>query len=97
MRIGLLGELEVLGDDENDVAISGAKLRALLALLALHVAPSRSKMTTRRWPSRWAGTASRARPSRQTSALASAAIIESATAGSSCSARQRDPSVSAAQ
>ena len=36
MRIGLLGELEVHDDDGRDVAISGAKLRALLAVLALH-------------------------------------------------------------
>ena len=37
MRIGLLGELEVLDDDGNDVTVAGAKLRALLAVLALHV------------------------------------------------------------
>ncbi len=37
MRIGLLGELEVLDDEGNDVALAGAKLRALLAVLALHV------------------------------------------------------------
>jgi predicted ATPase/DNA-binding SARP family transcriptional activator len=37
MRIGLLGELEVLDDAGGDVAIAGAKLRALLAVLALHV------------------------------------------------------------
>src|SRR6478752_10882907 len=37
MRIGLLGELELLDDDENDVTIAGAKLRSLLAVLALHV------------------------------------------------------------
>jgi predicted ATPase/DNA-binding SARP family transcriptional activator len=37
MRIGLLGELEVVDDEANEVTISGAKLRALLALLALHV------------------------------------------------------------
>ena len=36
MRIGLLGELEVHDDDGREVAISGAKLRALLAVLALH-------------------------------------------------------------
>src|SRR5471032_2063413 len=37
MRVGLLGGLEVLDDDDRDVAIAGAKLRALLALLTLHV------------------------------------------------------------
>ncbi|MEO7556049.1 MAG: AfsR/SARP family transcriptional regulator [Acidimicrobiales bacterium] len=37
MRIGLLGELEVLDDEDNHVTIAGAKLRALLAVLALHV------------------------------------------------------------
>ncbi len=37
MRIGLLGELEVLDDEGNNVAVAGAKLRALLAILALHV------------------------------------------------------------
>src|SRR3954447_13928569 len=37
MRIGLLGELEVLDDQGNDVPVAGAKLRALLAVLALHV------------------------------------------------------------
>ena len=37
MRIGLLGDLEVLDDEGNDVALAGAKLRALLAVLALHV------------------------------------------------------------
>ena len=36
MRIGLLGELEVRGDDGAERAITGAKLRALVALLALH-------------------------------------------------------------
>ena len=36
MRIGLLGELEVLDDDEQQVTVTGAKLRALLAVLALH-------------------------------------------------------------
>jgi DNA-binding SARP family transcriptional activator len=36
MRIGLLGDLEVLDDDGKGVAVAGAKLRALLALLALH-------------------------------------------------------------
>src|SRR5688500_20355268 len=36
MRIGLLGELEVHDDHGRDVAISGAKLRAFLAVLALH-------------------------------------------------------------
>ena len=37
MRIGLLGELEVLDDQGNDVPVPGAKLRALLTVLALHV------------------------------------------------------------
>src|SRR4051812_24434059 len=37
MRIGLLGELEVLDDQGRDVTVAGAKLRALLAVLALHV------------------------------------------------------------
>ena len=37
MRIGLLGELEVLDDDGNERHVAGAKLRALLAVLALHV------------------------------------------------------------
>lgn len=37
MRIGLLGELEVLDDEGSDVTVAGAKLRALLAVLALHV------------------------------------------------------------
>ena len=37
MRIGLLGELEVLDDDGSEVTVAGAKLRALLAVLALHV------------------------------------------------------------
>src|SRR6476659_5801348 len=37
MRVGLLGGLEVLDDDERDVAVAGAKLRALLAVLSLHV------------------------------------------------------------
>jgi predicted ATPase/DNA-binding SARP family transcriptional activator len=36
MRIGLLGELEVLDDDGQPISVSGAKLRALLSLLALH-------------------------------------------------------------
>ncbi|MEO5899959.1 MAG: BTAD domain-containing putative transcriptional regulator [Ilumatobacteraceae bacterium] len=36
MHIGLLGELEVVDDNEADVAVTGAKLRALLAVLALH-------------------------------------------------------------
>ena len=36
MRVGLLGGLEVLDDDEQNVVVAGAKLRALLALLALH-------------------------------------------------------------
>src|SRR5437763_3254656 len=35
MRVGLLGELEVRDDDGTDIVIAGAKLRALLALLAL--------------------------------------------------------------
>src|SRR5690349_9689604 len=37
MRIGLLGELEVLDDQGQRVAVTGTKLRALLALLSLHV------------------------------------------------------------
>src|SRR3954468_25075558 len=37
MRVGLLGELQVLDDDENEIVVAGAKLRALLAVLALHV------------------------------------------------------------
>src|SRR5689334_19816031 len=37
MRIGLLGELEVRDDEGRDVAIAGAKLRGLLAVLALQV------------------------------------------------------------
>jgi predicted ATPase/DNA-binding SARP family transcriptional activator len=37
MRIGLLGALEVFDDDGNEVTIAGAKPRALLAVLALHV------------------------------------------------------------
>ena len=37
MRVGLLGELEVLDGDEQDVVVAGAKLRTLLAVLALHV------------------------------------------------------------
>jgi predicted ATPase/DNA-binding SARP family transcriptional activator len=37
MEIGLLGELEVLDDDGHDVVVTGAKLRALVAVLALHV------------------------------------------------------------
>jgi predicted ATPase/DNA-binding SARP family transcriptional activator len=36
MHIRLLGALEVLDDDGNEVSIAGAKLRALLAVLALH-------------------------------------------------------------
>ena len=36
MQIGLLGELQVLDDDENDVVVTGTKLRALLVMLALH-------------------------------------------------------------
>ena len=36
MRVGLLGALEVLDDDGREVAVAGPKLRALLALLALH-------------------------------------------------------------
>ncbi len=35
MQIGLLGELQVLDDDEKDVVVTGAKLRALLVVLAL--------------------------------------------------------------
>jgi predicted ATPase/DNA-binding SARP family transcriptional activator len=37
MRIGLLGALEVFDDDGNEITVAGAKLRALLAVLALHV------------------------------------------------------------
>jgi predicted ATPase/DNA-binding SARP family transcriptional activator len=37
MHVGLLGELEVLDDEERVVIVAGAKLRALLAMLALHV------------------------------------------------------------
>lgn len=37
MRIGLLGELEVRDGEGNDVTVAGAKLRALLAVLTLHV------------------------------------------------------------
>jgi predicted ATPase/DNA-binding SARP family transcriptional activator len=37
MRVGLLGELAVVDDCGVDVPIPGAKLRALLAVLALHV------------------------------------------------------------
>lgn len=37
MHIGLLGGLEVLDDHERAVVVAGAKLRALLAVLALHV------------------------------------------------------------
>jgi predicted ATPase/DNA-binding SARP family transcriptional activator len=36
MRVGLLGGLEVFDDDGREVVVTGAKLRALLALLALH-------------------------------------------------------------
>src|SRR3954466_13223236 len=35
MRIGLLGELQVLDDDDKNVVVAGAKLRALLVMLAL--------------------------------------------------------------
>ena len=35
MQVGLLGELQVLDDDERDVEVTGAKLRALLVVLAL--------------------------------------------------------------
>ncbi|MEY2449182.1 MAG: hypothetical protein QOH79_2658 [Acidimicrobiaceae bacterium] len=37
MRVGLLGELEVLDADQREVAVAGAKLRTLLAVLSLHV------------------------------------------------------------
>ncbi len=37
MQVALLGDLQVLDDDQNDLVITGAKLRALLAVLALHV------------------------------------------------------------
>ena len=36
MRIALLGELEVRGDDDSNVNVTGSKQRALLAVLALH-------------------------------------------------------------
>src|SRR6478735_6783353 len=36
MRVGLLGTLEVLDDGGGETTISGAKLRSLLAVLALH-------------------------------------------------------------
>src|SRR4051794_19073155 len=35
MQIGLLGELQVLDDDGRDIVVTGAKLRALLVMLAL--------------------------------------------------------------
>ncbi|MEY2424324.1 MAG: hypothetical protein QOI95_4391 [Acidimicrobiaceae bacterium] len=35
MRVGLLGGLEVLDDEERDVVVAGPKLRTLLAVLAL--------------------------------------------------------------
>src|SRR3954466_14655210 len=37
MRIGLLGGLEVRDADGKEVVVAGAKLRAFLAVLALHV------------------------------------------------------------
>ncbi len=37
MHIGLLGELELADNEGHEVAVAGAKLRALLAVLALHV------------------------------------------------------------
>src|SRR6476659_294220 len=37
MRIGLLGALEVFDDDGAEITVAGSKLRALLAMLALHV------------------------------------------------------------
>src|ERR1700710_3205002 len=36
MRVGLLGGLEVFDNDGHAVVVAGAKLRSLLALLALH-------------------------------------------------------------
>ena len=36
MRISLLGELEVFDNDDRPVIVTGAKQRALLAMLALH-------------------------------------------------------------
>ncbi|HYD10538.1 MAG TPA: BTAD domain-containing putative transcriptional regulator, partial [Acidimicrobiales bacterium] len=36
MRIGLLGDLVVLGADDREIVVAGTKLRAFLALLALH-------------------------------------------------------------
>jgi predicted ATPase/DNA-binding SARP family transcriptional activator len=35
MRIGLLGEIQVLDDDGRDIVVTGTKLRALLVMLAL--------------------------------------------------------------
>src|SRR3954471_22559633 len=37
MRVGLLGGLEVLDDDEREIVVAGAKLRSLLAVLTLNV------------------------------------------------------------
>lgn len=37
MRVGLLGVLEVHDDEGQEIVVTGAKLRALLAILALHV------------------------------------------------------------
>ena len=37
MLVGLLGELVVIDDDPREVVVAGAKLRTLLAVLALHV------------------------------------------------------------
>src|SRR3546814_18880900 len=36
MRVGLLGELEVFDDAGTEVSVNGAKLRSLLAVLALN-------------------------------------------------------------
>jgi len=36
MQIALLGELEILDDEKAVVVVTGAKLRALVAVLALH-------------------------------------------------------------
>jgi predicted ATPase/DNA-binding SARP family transcriptional activator len=37
MHVGLLGELEVVDDEGHHVVVAGAKLRSLLAVLAIHV------------------------------------------------------------
>src|SRR5258706_13706730 len=35
MQIGALGELQVLDDNDRDIVVTGAKMRALLVMLAL--------------------------------------------------------------